>query len=466
MFEFCINSHRYSHIHFIGIGGISMSGLAEILLHEGYKVSGSDANNSEIIQRLKSLGAEVSIKHRGENIIGADLIIYTDAISKDNEELIRAIDMGIPIVDRATFLGAIMNNYKNSIAVSGTHGKTTTTSMIATIFNYSTFDPTILLGGQLADIGGNIRIGNRDHILTEACEYKGNILKYFPTIAIILNIEEDHLDYFKDIDHILDDFTNYANNVRDDGYLIVNKDDANSKRVIEETGSNVVTFGINAKADYCAENVSFTSDGYPNFMLNIRGEYLHPVALNVMGTHNVYNALASIATAHTLGVPIETIIPSIGKYTGTGRRLEFKGIINGIKVIDDYAHHPTEIRASLSALKNLDKKDIWCVFQPHTYSRTKSLLEDFGNAFAGAHRVIIPDIYAAREKDNGIIHSTDLVDVLVRNGVDALYIPSFERIEDYLLKHTQEGDIVITMGAGNVHTIGEMMLKNKEKEAI
>lgn len=466
MFEFCINSHKYSHIHFIGIGGISMSGLAEILLSEGYRVSGSDANNSKIIKRLKSLGADIYINHKGENITGADLIVYTDAISEDNEELVEAIKKGIPVIDRATFLGAIMNNYKNSIAVSGTHGKTTTTSMIATIFNHSTLDPTILLGGQLADIGGNIKIGNREHILTEACEYKGNILKYFPTIAIILNIEEDHLDYFKDINHILDNFIDYSNNIQDGGYLVVNIDDSNSRKVIEKTESNAITFGINNKADYRAENVSFTSEGYPSFMLNIKGEYLYPVTLNVMGTHNVYNSLASIATAHILGIPIETIISSIGKYKGTGRRLEFKGSVNGIRIIDDYAHHPTEIKASLNALKNLDKGHIWCVFQPHTYSRTKLLLKDFGKAFSGADKVIIPDIYAAREKDSGIIHSTNLVDVLIENGVDTQYMSSFESIGKYLLKHAQEDDIVITMGAGNVYAIGEKMLESEKKEAI
>ena len=443
-----------------------MSGLAEILLNEGYKVSGSDANNSDIIKRLRCLGADIYINHSNKNINGADLVVYTDAISNDNEELMEAINSNIPVVDRATFLGAIMNNYENSIAVSGTHGKTTTTSMIATILHHSTLDPTILLGGQLTEIGGNIKIGNRDHILTEACEYKGNILKYFPTIAIILNMEEDHLDYFKDIDHIVDNFIDYAKNIQNDGYLVINRDDVNSKKVIKETKAKVITFGIDSKADYCAENVSFTSEGYPKFMLNIRGEYLYPVTLNVMGTHNVYNSLASIATAHVLGIPIETIIDSITKYKGTHRRLEFKGVVNGVKIMDDYAHHPTEIKASLNALKNSNKKHIWCVFQPHTYTRTKLLLKDFGEAFSEADKVIIPDIYAAREKDNGSIHSTNLVDALIENGVDAQYMSSFENIENYLLEHAEEDDIVVTMGAGNVYTIGEKMLENKKKKAI
>jgi UDP-N-acetylmuramate--alanine ligase len=466
MFTFCINDHNYSHIHFIGIGGISMSGLAEILLTEGYKVSGSDANNSYIVERLKSLGADIYINHSKDNIKDADLVVYTDAISKDNEELIESINRNIPIVDRATFLGALMKNYKNSIAVSGTHGKTTTTSMIATILNRSTLNPTILLGGQLDEIGGNVKLGTKKYMITEACEYKGNILKYYPTIAIILNMEEDHLDYFKNIDHIVNTFIDYSKNIQDGGYLIINADDVNANKVIENTKSNIITFGVNNKADYSAENISFDAEGYPNFMLNIKGKALYPVKLNVMGIHNVYNALASIVATHILNIPIETILNSIGKYKGTHRRLEVKGLINGVKIIDDYAHHPTEIKASLKALRNSTKSHIWCVFQPHTYTRTKILLNSFAESFSDADKVIIPDIYAAREKDTGLIHSTNLVDALLSNGVDAEYMSSFENIESYLLENASKGDIIVTMGAGNVYTIGETMLESKEKQAI
>lgn len=466
MFEFCINDHKYSHVHFIGIGGISMSGLAEILLTEGYKVSGSDMNNSYIIERLKTLGADIYIGHDKDNINGSDLVVYTDAISKDNEELVTSLQNNIPTVDRATFLGALMKNYENSIAVSGTHGKTTTTSMIATILNRSLLNPTILLGGQLDEIGGNVKLGTKKYLLTEACEYKGNILKYFPTIAIILNMEEEHLDYFHNIDHIVDTFTQYVENIKEDGYLIINTDDYNSKKVIRNTKANIITFGLNSKSDYSAENISFTSEGYPKFMLNIKGESLYPVKLSVMGTHNVYNALASICATHTLGIPINTIIKSIEEYKGTHRRLEMKGIINGIKIVDDYAHHPTEIKASLKALRNSTNNKIWCIFQPHTYTRTKMLLNSFAESFSEADRVIIPDIYAAREKDNGIVHSTHLVEALVKNGIDAEYISSFESIEDYILKNAKKGDTVVTMGAGNVYTIGEALLESSEKEAI
>lgn len=466
MFTFSINEHKYNHIHFIGIGGVSMSAMAEILLSKGYKISGSDMNSNYTIKRLKNLGTDIYIGHSKCNIKDADLVIYTDAISKDNEELLEALDTDIPTVDRATFLGALMKNYQNSIAVSGTHGKTTTTSMIATILNHSDLDPTILLGGQLDEIGGNVKLGNKKHILTEACEYKGNILKYFPSTAIILNMEEDHLDYFKNIDHIVDTFVQYGKNIQKDGNLIINIDDENAKKVIKNTDTNVITFGIDNKADYTAENISFTSQGYPKFMLNIKNSSLHPVELSIMGVHNVYNALASIAASHSIGIPIDTILKNIEKFKGTHRRLELKGIINGIKIIDDYAHHPTEIRASLKALKNSTKNQIWCIFQPHTYSRTKLLLNNFSKSFSNADKVIITDIYAAREKDTGIIHSTHLVDALVRNKIDAKYISSFENIENYILDNAKKGDIVVTMGAGNIYEVGESILESNEKEAI
>lgn len=471
MFKFCIKDHEYSHVHFIGIGGISMSGLAEILLTEGYKVSGSDANNSYIVERLKTLGADIYIDHKESHIGEADLVVYTDAISMDNPELLAAKEKNITIVDRATFLGALMKNYKNSIAISGTHGKTTTTSMIATILNYSTLNPTILLGGKLDSIGGNVHLGSKDYLLTEACEYKGNILKYFPTMAVILNIEEDHLDYFKNIQHIVDTFAGYSKNIQEDGTLVINMDDDHTGTIINSTKANIVGFGINTKTDYSCEKITFSEEGYPHFILNIRNEEFYPIKLNVMGVHNIYNALGSIAASHTLGIPIETILQAIQDYKGTHRRLEIKGTVNGIKIVDDYAHHPTEIRASLDALKNSDYNRLWCIFQPHTYTRTKYLLKEFSTAFSHADKVIIPDIYAAREKNTGAVHSKDLVEALIKNDIDAKYISSFESIEEYLLENAEAGDLIVTMGAGNVYTIGDSLLnttkvKTDEMKAI
>lgn len=455
-----------SHVHLIGIGGISMSGLAKILLKEGYTVSGSDMNSSLIIDKLKNQGANIYIGHKKENIQGADLVIYTDAISNDNPELLEAKKNGIKTLDRGTFLGKLMKKYDRSIAVSGTHGKTTTTSMLATILNKSSLEPTILLGGELDEIGGNVKIGSKNLILTEACEYKGNILKYQPTMAIILNMEEDHLDYFKNIDHIVDTFKKYANNLDGNGYLIINIDDKNAYKVIEDSKCNIITFGINNKADYAAENISFTNEGYPKFVLNIKDKGKFPITLNVMGIHNVYNSLASIAAAHTYNIPIEVIINSIQYYKGTHRRLETKGYINGIRIMDDYAHHPTEIKATINALKKSTLQKLWCVFQPHTYSRTKLLLEQFSESFYEADKVIIADIYASREKDTGIIHSRKLVNSLKEKNVDAIYLKSFEEIKNYLFDNMEDGDVLVTMGAGNIYKLGELMLEESKKEAI
>jgi len=450
MFDFCITDNKYPRVHFIGIGGISMSGLAEILLSEGYIVTGSDTKDSSIIERLKNLGAKIYINHRPSNVDGADLVIYTDAISKDNEELVKAFSLNIPVIDRAAFLGALMKNYKNSIAVSGTHGKTTTTSMLSTILNRSTLNPTILLGGQLDEIGGNVKLGSKDYILTEACEYKGNILKYFPTMAIILNVDADHLDYFRNMDHILETFIEYSKNLNENSYLLINIDDVSSQKIISSTKAKVITFGITGNPDYKAENITFSTEGYPSYTLKINGE-LYSIKLNVMGIHNVYNSLASIVAAHTYGISMEDIQKNISIYTGVHRRLELKGYYKGVKIIDDYAHHPTEIRATLNALKNSTTGDIYCVFQPHTE----------------ADKVIITDIYAAREIDNGLIHSKDLANAIFNNGSDAVYLGSFEEVEDYLLSNAKENDIILTMGAGNVYLVGDSIIEhNKEKTAV
>ncbi|KPU26346.1 UDP-N-acetylmuramate--alanine ligase [Caloranaerobacter sp. TR13] len=460
MFSFDIHKHDFKHVHFIGIGGISMSGLAEILLDAGYTVSGSDIKNSEIIESLKDKGAIIYIGHDRNNIKGADLIIYTSAISKDNPEYIEAIEKNIVTVDRATFLGQLMRIYKSSIAVSGTHGKTTTTAMISVILEHSDLDPTILLGGVLDTIGGNVKIGKEDIFLTEACEYKGNFLKFNPNIGIILNIEEDHLDYFKNIEHIVETFANFAALLPENGLLVINNDDINTPKIINKTNCNIVTFGIKNKSNYKAGDISYTKNGFPKFKLIINNSEEYNVTLKVMGIHNVYNALASIATAHNLNIPISTIIEAIESYTGTHRRFEMKGIINGVRIIDDYAHHPTEIKATLNAAKKLPHNKIWCVFQPHTYTRTKALLNEFSESFHNADTIIVTDIYAAREKDTGLVHSKDLVNLLISKGMKSLYIDNFTDVVDYLSKQISQGDIILTVGAGDIYKVGEMLLDN------
>ena len=464
MFDFYLDNHKYSNIHFIGIGGISMSALAEILISEGYNISGSDSKDSLIIERLRKLGAKIYIGHDDKNLQDIDLVIYTDAISKDNVEYVKATSLNIPVIDRATFLGALMKNYDNSIAVSGTHGKTTTTSMLSTILNHSKINPTILLGGELDEIGGNVKLGSKELILTEACEYKGNILKYFPTMAIILNIDEDHLDYFKSIEHIQDTFVQYAKNLDENGCLVINSDDDGAEMVIENTKAKVYTFGIHSDCDYKAEDISFSKEGYPTYNLKIKSGKTYIVNLSVMGIHNVYNSLASIAAAHIYGVAIEDILERITLYTGVHRRLELKGYYNGAKIIDDYAHHPTEIKATLNSLRNSTNGNIYCVFQPHTYTRTKLLLNSFAESFGAADKIIITDIYAAREKDNGLIHSKDLVNAIFDRGFDAIYLGSFGEVESYLVNNVKEDDVILTMGAGNVYMIGDSIMEQNGEE--
>lgn len=458
---FKIDSHDYKHVHFIGIGGISMSGLAKILLSYGYEVSGSDAKESPITKKLEALGAKIFYGHKKENIEGADLVVYTDAISLDNEELLYAIKSKVDLVDRASFLGLIMKNYKSSIAVSGTHGKTSTTSMLAEIIKDLDVDPTILLGGELDDIHGNAKIGKMDLFLTEACEYKANVLKYFPTTAIILNIDEDHLDYFDNIDHIVKTFEGYVKNLSDADNLIINVDDPYARQMEYIKTCNLFTFGIHTQADFMAKDIRLDEAGHPSYELYIRGKNVARVELSVLGKHNVYNSLAAIAAAYVNGIDLDTIITNIKKYKGVHRRLEKVGSYNGALVMDDYAHHPTEIKSSLKTLKDFCKGKLYCVFQPHTFTRTKMLLESFCESFSLADVIIIADIYAAREKDYGDIHSKTLVAGISQKGGNAFYLERFEDIVRFLKNNLQADDLVCTVGAGDVYKIGLMLLDKK-----
>lgn len=450
---------NFKNIHFIGIGGVSMSGLAKILLSQKCIVSGSDSSYSETTKELIGLGASVFIGHSKDNISNPDLIIYTDAISSDNPELLYAKSLDIPVLDRGTFLGQLMKTYSQSIAVAGTHGKTSTTGVLSHIFSESNFDPTILIGGYLKQLKGNIRIGSKkDLLITEACEYKGNILKFFPSIGIILNIDADHLDYYKSLSEIVDTFKQFAVSIPKDGYLVINSDDPNTKAITDDCICNIVTFGIKSNSKYQATDINFSKDGKTIFTLLVNGTDKYTVNLNVTGVHNIYNVLAGIAAAHSSGLDIEYSISKIVNFTGANRRLDFKGSFDNIDIIDDYAHHPTEIKATLSALKNLNYKNIYCVFQPHTYTRTKSLLDEFSISFFDADKVIITNIYAAREKDTGIVHSKHLVEKLLEKKVDAKLIEDFKDIQNYLLENVKSGDLIVTMGAGDVYKIGENLI--------
>ncbi len=459
MFDFNIEDHKYKNIFFIGIGGISMSALAELMLYNGYKVYGSDKKESFETKKLENKGAKIYYSHKKDHINNMDLVVYTDAISMDNEELKASIVKKIDLVDRATFLGAIMKSYNISIAISGTHGKTSTTSMVAEIIKNLDEDPTIMLGGQLDDINGNIKIGNKKKIfLTEACEYKANILKLFPTTAVILNIDEDHLDYFDNIDHIIKTFKEFADKLKSNDYCIINMDDSNTRKLLPIANSKLITFGIEHQADFMAKNINFNKYSFPNYDLYYKDKYIGKVELSILGFHNIYNTLAAIATSFLNGIDFKNCISGIHAYKGVHRRLEFKGLYKNSRVMDDYAHHPTEIKSSIAAIKKSCKKRLITVFQPHTFTRTKLLLDSFAKSFDQSDVIIITDIYAAREKDYGDIHSKTLVNAISNHHENTLYIKEFDDIVKYLEENLQADDTIVTMGAGNVYQIGEQLL--------
>ena len=448
------------HVHFIGIGGISMSGLAEILIKEGFTVSGSDDKRSALTEHLETLGAAVFYPLKASNIIaGIDVAVYTAAIHEDNPEFAAAKNQNIPMLSRAELLGQLMTNYATPIAVSGTHGKTTTTSMLSHILLEAEKDPTISVGGILNAIGGNIRVGNSDVFVTEACEYTNSFLHFFPKIGIILNVEEDHMDFFKDIDDIRSSFHKFAALLPEDGALVINKNIEELSSIIEGLDCKVITYSECQNADYTASNIAFDELGNASFDLIRYGEYVDRITLSVAGTHNVSNALSAIAVADLLDIPLDSIKKGILSFGGTVRRFQYKGERNGFTIIDDYAHHPTEIKATLTSAQNYPHKDIWCIFQPHTYTRTKAFFHEFAEALALADHVILADIYAARETDTLGMSSEALAEELKKLGADAYYLPTFEAIEEFVLEKVIHGDLLITMGAGDVVNIGESLLK-------
>lgn len=448
-------------IHFMGIGGISMSGLAEVLLERGFTITGSDMKASPITEKLEAHGASIIYGQKAENITDdMDLVVYTAAIHPDNPEYQAVLDKGIPHMDRAELLGQMMSNYKNSIAVSGTHGKTTTTSMLSLIMLEGACDPTISVGGILKDIDGNIRVGRSQNFITEACEYTNSFLKFNPRIELILNVEADHLDFFKDLDDIRHSFRLFSEKLGEDGVLIINQEIPNIDYFTQNQTCKILTYGIDDTADYSAKNICFDEYACGSYDLYVKGEKIDHIKLSVTGLHNVSNSLAAIAAAQELDIPMDRIKAGLLKFKGTDRRFEYKGEINGITIIDDYAHHPTEIEATLTAAKNYPHHKVWCVFQPHTYTRTKSLLHEFADALIHADHVVLADIYAARETDPGDIHSKDLQKAIQERGTNAEYFATFKEIEDFLATHCEHGDLVLTMGAGDIVNVGEDLLKN------
>lgn len=453
-----ISLNDVKSVHFVGIGGISMSGLAQILLESGYKITGSDINENNLISKLRKNGALVYIPHNPKNVEGADLLVYTAAVKQDNCEIVRAKELGIPVIDRATFLGTIMKNYSYGIAIAGCHGKTTTTSMVSIILKNAGLDPTILIGGEIEAINGNVMVGRSDYFVTEACEYCESFLKFYPYAAVILNIEKDHLDYYKDIDHIISAFKKFARLVPESGSLVVCSDNEHAINISKEVKCNVLTYGIKNKADFNAKNIKYDSLGHPTFEVRLRGKKLGTFSLCIPGEHNILNALAAIAIAYNAGVHMHTVKKSLKEFKGTHRRFDIKGTRNSITVVDDYAHHPTEIKATLHAAKQFPHQKIWCIFQPHTYTRTRTLFDEFSEAFYDADNVIITDIYAAREKDTGLVNPSELVEGINKYSANAVYKNDFKSIADFIAKEAHPGDLVFTMGAGDVFKLAPMIL--------
>jgi len=463
-----INLSNIKQVHCIGIGGIGLSAIAEILLSKGLTVTGSDMNESEITDRLIKVGAHVFLGHRAKNVEGANCVVYSAAVSQDNPEILRAEELGVPTLTRAEMLNILMSECENSIAVAGTHGKTTTTSMISLILENAGKSPTILVGGLLSEIGGNVKIGSNDYFITEACEYMDSFLNLAPKIEIILNIDSDHLDYFKDIDHIVNSFSQFAGLVPENGFIIAYDSNPFVKNVTKDL-SNVVTFGLNEGCTYYATNIEFNTQGMPQFYVESQGEKLCKIQLAVPGEHNILNALAAFACCHKLKVEVGDIVDTLQKFTGIQRRFDVLGVTrNNVKIIDDYAHHPTEIRATLEAVKNIPHGDLWCLFQPHTYTRTIALFDDFAEAFAGADNIILAEIYAAREKNIHKISSNELAIEIKKRypHKEVQYFSTFDEIADFVIENAKNGDVVITMGAGDINKVAEIILEKDWEEKV
>lgn len=454
------NIKKYKNVHMIGIGGISMSGIAAILTNWGFNVTGSDWSQSEVTDKLASIGIKVTIGYNLDDVAKSDVVVYSAAIKPDDIEMLEAKKLNIPTIERADFLGELTRCFTDTICISGTHGKTTTTSMISMCFLEALKDPSIQVGAFLNAIDGNYKVGNSEHFIIEACEYVESFLKFSPKTEVILNIDNDHLDYFKTFDNIKNAFIKYTKLLPDDGLLVINGDDKNCLDLPQYTSANVLTYGIeNIDTNFYAKNIQYDNDGFPEFDVYKNNEFFAKIKLSVPGTHNILNALSCIALCDYYKIDKKYIQNALKKFAGAHRRFEFKGKLNGASIYDDYGHHPTEIVATSKALNSKKHNKSWVVFQPHTYSRTKNLLSDFANALLNFDNVIVLDIYAARETNTFNISSEDLVNKIVSLGKTACYMPNFDDCVSFLKDNVKENDIVLTLGAGTVTEIGPMLLK-------
>jgi UDP-N-acetylmuramate--alanine ligase len=451
---------RIRKIHFVGIGGIGMSGIAEVLLNLGYQVSGSDLRETEITRRLLRLGGEIAYGHRSENIEGADVVVTSTAVRSDNPEVLEATRRLIPVIPRAEMLAELMR-MKYGIAIAGTHGKTTTTSMVATILVHGGIDPTAVIGGRLDAFGSNAKLGQGKFLVAEADESDGSFLKLTPTIAVVTNIDADHLDYYKDLDEIKETFVSFINKVPFFGLAVLCLDDANLQGLIPRVKKRFITYGLEAQADLHATDIEYSAV-CTSFMVHFRGEPLGRLAFHMPGRHNVLNALAAVAVGLELEIPFAQIVEGMKDFGGVQRRFQIKGEPQGIMVVDDYGHHPAEIKATLAAARAGWKRRIIAVFQPHRYSRTQALYEDFVTAFYQADHLLLTDIYAAGEESIAGVSARELAASVAGHGhKDVHYAADMEGVVEHLLRVTRPGDIVITMGAGNIWQAGEEFLRRQ-----
>ena len=447
-----MNNYENKKIHLIGIGGVSMSGIAYMLKDLNAIVTGTDANESALTRKLKENNIEVIIGTSDELIKNADIVIYTAAIKENNPDMISAKKYNKELYERAKFLGILSKMYKNCLCISGTHGKSTTTGIVSNIFLEANLNPTISIGANLPIINSNIHIGTKDYLIMESCEYVDSFLNFFPTGAIITNIDNDHLDYFKNLDNIKKSFKKYSELLPENGFLIVNLDDDNSKELLN-TNTNVITYGINKDANYNAKDIKFNNEGYARYKLYINNEYIKDIELSIPGIHNVYNSLSAIALSYNYIKDLNTISTGIKKYTGVGRRFEFIGKYNNANLYDDYAHHPTEIYSTLDTVKKMKYNNCYAIFQGHTYSRTKEHLEDFAKVLKEFDNIVIAPIYAAREENIYNVNETDLVDLIKKDNKNVIYIDSFDKITNHLKETIKENDLVITIGAGPINEV-------------
>ncbi len=442
------------NIFFIGIGGISMSSLAHISHENGYRVGGSDRSESALTKKLSGEGIEIFYSHSEENIRGYDLAVYTVAISEDNPEYRYAKENSIPAVSRADYLGYIMHGYKNRIGISGAHGKSTATSMLAHTFIEAEQNPTVVSGAVLDEMGGAYRVGTDEHFIFEACEYMDNFLSFYPSISVILNVEYDHSDYFSSIKDTYASFAAFAElSGKVDGVCVYNGDDEKTSISIKDTDCPKISFGIESECDYRAENIVYTG-GHASFDIVHGGECVGKIQLTVAGKHNIYNALAAFCVSDLCGIDRERAALGISSFGGCKRRMEYKGTLNGADVYEDYAHHPTELRASINSARDFSGKRVISVFQPHTYSRTHELYSDFAEALSLADEVIMADIYSARETNTYGVSSEAMAAAI---GDKAMYIDSFEGICEYLKGHADRECVVLIMGAGDICKVSGML---------